>query len=367
MKRFADWFATGSRRVWVPVVAAAALGVALAGGGDSPEPVGLAGVDSTTTSSTDPTPTTSTVATSSSSTSATTTTTSPTAASTATTTTLPGPTTTAVALPVGLFSPPERGASGDPNAAPPSGSQSAVVVSITDGDTIRVSVGGSNERLRIIGINSPESGECFAREADRALSAMLPQGTEVHLTRDRSDRDQYDRLLRYVWVGGFNVGEEMVRRGAAIAREYPPDVALAERLARAQDEARDGGRGLWAADACGAPTGFRVEVVELHADAPGNDHENLNGEYVVIRNRGGSPADLTGWVLKDESASHRYSFPSGFTLGAGAGVTVFTGCGADTAEYLYWCSRRGAVWNNDGDTAFLLDPNGNLVHSLSSR
>ncbi len=240
------------------------------------------------------------------------------------------------------------------------------MVSITDGDTIRVWVGGATEPLRFIGINSPESGECFSDEAADVLAALIPVGSEVNLTLDRSDRDQYDRLLRYVWVGGFNVGEEMVRRGAAIAREYPPDVAMARRLSAAQDEAKESGRGLWASDACGAATAARVEVVLLHADAPGNDHENLNGEYVVIRNVGGQSADLTGWVLKDESASHRYSFPAGYVLGAGESVTVYTGCGQDSTAELYWCSPRGAIWNTDGDTAFLLDPSGNVVHSHSS-
>lgn len=73
---------------------------------------------------------------------------------------------------------------------------------------------------------------------------------------------------------------------------------------------------------------------------------------------------MTGWVLKDESASHRYSFPSGFNLVLGAAVRVHTGCGTDTAASLYWC-QNGAVWNNDGDTAFLLDLNGNITDTYS--
>lgn len=68
---------------------------------------------------------------------------------------------------------------------------------------------------------------------------------------------------------------------------------------------------------------------------------------------------MGGWVLKDESATHRYNFPSGFALGVGAEVRVFTGCGSDSATELYWCNS-GAVWNNSGDTAFLLDKNGNI-------
>lgn len=359
VKRIVDWFRIGRRRFWVPVAAVVVLGAALTGEGADPESVPVAAVPSTTTTSIAPATTTSlaVAASVSSSTTAPSTTTTPPAFTTTTSPVATGP--------VGLFAPPAAGLSGDPSAAPPAGSEAAMVMSVTDGDTIRVSVGGANELLRIIGINSPESDECFAREAEQAMTALIPAGTEVYLTRDRSDRDQYGRLLRYVWVGGFNVGEEMVRRGAAIAREYPPDVASADRLADAQDEARSSDRGLWAADACGAATGSEVEVSEIHADAPGNDHENLNGEYVVILNRGGIAVDFTGWVLKDESASHRYSFPAGFVLAPGAAVTVFTGCGTDGADTLYWCNSGGAVWNNDGDTAFLLDHHGNVVHSLS--
>lgn len=242
-----------------------------------------------------------------------------------------------------------------------------MVVAITDGDTIVVELaGGPRESLRLIGINSPESDECHAAESAATLEGLIPPGTEVHLTRDVSDRDRFDRLLRYVWLGGLHVNEELVRRGAAIAREYPPDVAMSDRLRSAQEEAEAAGVGLWAPDACGPPGESDVVVVELHADAPGNDHENLNGEWVRIRNRGDISVDMTGWVLKDESATHRYEFPDGYTLGAGADVTVFTGCGVDIPAELYWCSSQGAVWNNDGDTAFLLDHHGNIVSTLGS-
>jgi competence protein ComEC len=84
---------------------------------------------------------------------------------------------------------------------------------------------------------------------------------------------------------------------------------------------------------------------------------------VRITNQGASAIDLTAWVLKDTSASHRYPFPRGFVLGAGASVTVRTGCGQDSATDLHWCNEGSAVWNNSGDTAFLLDPAGAIVDS----
>jgi hypothetical protein len=64
--------------------------------------------------------------------------------------------------------------------------------------------------------------------------------------------------------------------------------------------------------------------------------------------------------VRDESASHRFTFPDGFGLAGGATVRIHTGCGPDTATDLHWCISGSAVWNNDGDTAFLVDPAGNV-------
>lgn len=123
--------------------------------------------------------------------------------------------------------------------------------------------------------------------------------------------------------------------------------------------------GLWAPDACGTAVSAEVQIVHIEYDAPGNDNFNLNGEWVEILNGDETAVDLTGWVLKDESASHRYTFPNGFTLQPGATAFVYTGCGQDSATALYWCESGSAVWNNSGDTGFLLDPSGNLVWSYA--
>ena len=263
-----------------------------------------------------------------------------------------------------LFAPPSAGPSGDPDAAPPADAEGVTVTGITDGDTIGVRTeSGAGDTIRLIGVNSPESDECFSEEAALILATLIPVGTDLATTLDTSDRDQFDRLLRYLWIGGLSVNEELVRRGAALSREYPPDTALAGRFDAAQEEAQAAELGLWAPDACGPEAGTEITVVAVEGDAPGDDNDDLNSEYVRIRNGGSLGVDMTGWVLKDESASHRYDFPAGFVLAAGAVVHVHTGCGADTVEALFWCND-GAVWNNGGDTAFVQDHNGNIVHSL---
>jgi len=234
----------------------------------------------------------------------------------------------------------------------------AVVTSVTDGDTIRVDyAAGTDVRVRLIGINTPEADECFGPESTEALE-LLVDGKKITMVGDVADMDDFSRLLRYVYLpDGTFVNEVMVRQGLAVANEYPPNVAQSEVLATALKRAKSEDLGLWADDSCGQPSEATLVITDVEYDAPGNDNDNLNGD------RGGTAADMTGWVLKDESATHRFNFPNGMVLHVETEVRVFTGCGIDTvgpsSAELYWC-EDGAVWNNDGDTAFLLDPEGNI-------
>jgi peptidoglycan hydrolase-like protein with peptidoglycan-binding domain len=102
-----------------------------------------------------------------------------------------------------------------------------------------------------------------------------------------------------------------------------------------------------------------IEVTEAQFDAPGDDHENLNEEYVTFTNTGDEPADLTGCRVEDD-AGHTYEFPDGFALDPDASVTLYTGSGDDTQTELYWGSER-AIWDNTGDSVVVYDPDGNLL------
>jgi endonuclease YncB( thermonuclease family) len=245
------------------------------------------------------------------------------------------------------------------------GSDGWAVVRVVDGDTVHVQgPSGDVERVRLIGINAPESDECFGDEATAALVALLVDA-DVELVQDRSDRDRYGRLLRYLHADGQDVGEELVATGHAVANRYPPDTARAEIYERAQARAQRDERGLWSRAACGEPLvdDGVLRFSAIRFDAEGPDAENLNDEWVEIENAGSSDVDLTGWLVRDESTSNRYRFPDGFVLRAGARVTLRSGCGTDRGTDLHWCRSGSAVWNNDGDTAFLLDPAGNVVAS----
>ncbi len=123
---------------------------------------------------------------------------------------------------------------------------------VVDGDTIVV---GDGERVRLIGIDTPETKDprepvgCFGVEASRHTEKLLPPGTGVRLVYDVERTDRYDRTLAYVYRSsdGLFVNAALVRDGYAYAYTYPPDVAHADELVALQREAREAGRGLWSA------------------------------------------------------------------------------------------------------------------------
>ena len=131
----------------------------------------------------------------------------------------------------------------------------ATVVGVVDGDTIDVRVGGRDERVRLIGIDTPETKrpdtpvECFGPEATAFTTSLLPDGTAVTLTRDVEARDDYGRLLAYVHRvrDGLFVNEALVRGGYAQPFTYPPNVTYADRFVEAARDAEARRAGLWSA------------------------------------------------------------------------------------------------------------------------
>jgi len=108
-----------------------------------------------------------------------------------------------------------------------------------------------------------------------------------------------------------------------------------------------------------APSPADVQITYIEYDPPGDD---VQGEYVQIENLGGAAQEMTGWTLRDE-ANRVFTFPA-FTLPTGGTVRVWTGGGTNTATDLYWGSGT-AIWNNDGDTAYLRDTGGTLISNYT--
>lgn len=91
----------------------------------------------------------------------------------------------------------------------------ADVIRVIDGDTVVIS---DDERVRLIGIDTPENGQCGFDEAKQAIEKLLASGSATFYSGTTSDKDKYDRLLRYIEVEGIDVGLNLISNGFAIAR-----------------------------------------------------------------------------------------------------------------------------------------------------
>ncbi len=130
----------------------------------------------------------------------------------------------------------------------------ATVVYVSDGDTIGVEIDGVEERVRLIGIDTPETKkpdspvECFGPEATAFTESLLPKGTSLHVQRDVEARDVYGRLLAYVYRSddGLFVNLEILGQGYARPLTIPPNVAHADEFVVAARTAEATNVGLWA-------------------------------------------------------------------------------------------------------------------------
>lgn len=190
------------------------------------------------------------------------------------------------------------------------GAEVAQLVRVIDGDTIEVNLGGRSESVRYVGMDTPERGQPGYRAATEANTALLGSGP-LYLVRDRTDRDRYDRLLRYVYTAeGVFVDAEMVRQGWAQPVEYPPDTLHADEFRQLALEAANAGAGFWSGSSAydGAMSyGLVNDTINLRS-GPGTDFavsgsapkgtpltifgRNQAGDWVQVR----TPDRAGGWM-----------------------------------------------------------------------
>lgn len=145
-------------------------------------------------------------------------------------------------------------------------SKKPILTYVVDGDTIAVQIEREIEKVRLIGIDTPESRRNdraklqaerskqdlkaiiqMGKQAKEALKTLLPKGTELRVEYDVRKRDKYGRLLAYVYkTDGTMINEEMLRLGYAQLLTIPPNVRYVERFRKALNKAQKEQRGLWA-------------------------------------------------------------------------------------------------------------------------
>jgi len=140
-------------------------------------------------------------------------------------------------------------------AATPRPAGTAAVVRVVDGDTLDVDLGGSTVRVRLLGIDTPETVDenrpvqCFGHEASSYLTQLLPKGSGVRLERDVEARDRYGRLLVYLYRqdDGVFVNAALLEGGYATTLSIAPNTVRARDFEVLRVEAQHDKRGLWGA------------------------------------------------------------------------------------------------------------------------
>ena len=143
----------------------------------------------------------------------------------------------------------------------------AKVLSITDGDTIKVLVDGKEESIRFLLVDTPETShprlgkQPFGEEA-KAFTANMLEGKTAQLEKDVSERDKYGRFLAYVYVDGKSVQEELLKNGLArVAYVYPPNTKHVDRYYEIQKEAQNRAVGIWSIENYATDNGFNTDAV----------------------------------------------------------------------------------------------------------
>lgn len=141
----------------------------------------------------------------------------------------------------------------------------ATVIKVVDGDTLKIRYSGQEESVRLIGIDTPESKAnkkaksdaeksksdvktitSMGKEAVRFTAGLVKPGDEIIIEFDVRQRDQYGRLLGYVYLfNGKMLNEVIIKAGYANVMTYPPNVRYQEKFLNAYRESRESKRGLW--------------------------------------------------------------------------------------------------------------------------
>lgn len=160
-------------------------------------------------------------------------------------------------------------------------SDTVKVTRVVDGDTIIVDLNGVEERVRLIGIDTPESVHPDAsrnlpegKVASEFTKSRL-EGKEIELEFDVQERDQYGRLLAYVWYNGEMFNKVLLQEGYARVATYPPNVKYVDEFTEIQKVARENNKGFWNNNT------FNGEVIEDDTTSSiDNTSIKTEGKYV---------------------------------------------------------------------------------------
>lgn len=233
-----------------------------------------------------------------------------------------------------------------------------VVRSAYDGDTLTLENG---DKVRLSWVNTPElkPAQAYGKEA-RDFTRNLVVGRNVTLIlQGENPRDGYGRLLSGVLVGETNLSYALLQQGLGHVFIVPPEAYDMRGLLEAQRVARRARRGIWGDEHYQGA----FHMTSFHANANGDDNENLNGEYLRIANISDGPASTAGYTIT-KAAGISFALPTA-VIPEGHTFTLHTGRGADRTDPKHpiqlHLQQDQPIWNNTREKATLFDPFGKVV------
>lgn len=236
--------------------------------------------------------------------------------------------------------------------------ENPVVASNYDGDTLTLQTG---DKIRLSWVNTPElkPPEAFGKEA-RDLTRSLTEGRPVKLLlQGTNPRDGYGRLLAGILVDGQNLSLRLVEEGLGHVFVIPPEAYDMQPLVDAQAKARAARKGIWSTDHYQGT----LHITSFHANAEGDDRENVNGEYLRVCNVTEQPVNVIGYRIGKEDGTS-FELPD-LTIPAGHTVLIQSGHGrhqTDPAQQLtIHLGSDTPIWDNARDKAVITDKYGARV------
>ena len=264
------------------------------------------------------------------------------------------------------------------------------VVAVNDGDTFDIDFNGDrvkDARVRMLGVQAMElkdyykkTGECHGPEAYRRLRDLIMNKTVRVSAQNVGSTGLKGRIQRFVSVkiGGKwkDVGTILLKEGHALWFPSYDEPAKNVAYQRAARVAQARGRGLWDRDHCGRGPDQAMNLkMWVQWDADGVDNDNVNGEWIKIKNEGTRNANISNWYMRDSALreSHsptaplrQYRFPRGTVIAPNQSIYLHVGKGANHGNRYYWNQAEAIFENwesngrNDGDGAYLFDPQGDI-------
>lgn len=248
-------------------------------------------------------------------------------------------------------------------AEPPPGGwppppKTSTVASVYDGDTLTLETG---DKIRLRWVNTPElkPPEAYGIEARDATEQFLRGKAVTLLLASDNPRDGYGRVVAGIRTDEGDLSVHLLELGLAHLFVIPPDDTDLKPMLAAQARAKADHRGIWSTDRYQGT----LHITSFHANAPGDDRTNVNGEYLRVANVSVEPVSLEGYTIKDASG-RSWALPA-VVVPAGHTFKILSGIGPHqtnpASQLEVYLGSSEPVWNNDGDRATILDPLGRVM------